>query len=79
MNIGHTRYRKILTDAKEKIRKSFLFPTDFPSPSTGEGMGGGVKANTLHLNPPPQGGRRFHIFAKISFKKFISKILDDQE
>ena len=28
---------------------------------------------------PHKGGRRFHIFATINFKKFMSKILDDRE
>jgi hypothetical protein len=36
------RYRKISVDAKEKIRKSLLPWRDFPSPSMGEGEGGGM-------------------------------------
>jgi len=45
----------------------------------GEGVGGGETINTPHLNPPPQGGRKFRIFTKISFNEFMAKILDDRE
>jgi hypothetical protein len=35
-------------------------PNHNPSPLTGEGVGGGgLESLPPHLNPPPQGGRRF--------------------
>jgi hypothetical protein len=38
-----------------------------------------VSPLSLRLRHSLQGGKEFHILIKMSFKKFISKILDDRE